>query len=109
MCKRGEFEYCVIKGRKVKIDKCIAPIVKALNNGGIETAESCCEHGEEEGHILAYQDGKPRMIILYELGKKSLEIWNKKYRRMAEISEEKTKTKMQKTLHDKMIRSTENK
>jgi len=60
---------------------------------------------------LAYQDGKPRMIVLYELGKKSLEIWNKKYRRMAEISEEKTKikTKMQNTLHDKMIRSTENK
>ena len=39
MCKRGEFEYCVIKGRKVKIDKCIAPIVRALNNGGIENED----------------------------------------------------------------------
>ena len=107
MCMRGEFEYVTVNGRKVKIDKCLVPIIKGLNSEGIMTVESCCGHGETEGHILAYQDGEPRLFVVYEIGKKSLDIWNKHYRRLAEISEE--KTKMQKPPKDKMIRSTENK
>lgn len=91
MCMRGDTVPLVIKGRRVEIDRCIAPIVKALNDAGIETAESCCGHGEVEGHILAYQDGKHRLFVVYELGEKSRLAYEEKYRRYAEISEEKTK------------------
>lgn len=39
--------------RAVKgIDACLAPLVKALNEGGITTASSCCGHGKEDGVIL---------------------------------------------------------
>lgn len=39
--------------RKVKpIDSCIAPIVKALDAGGIYMLGSCCGHGKQEGEIL---------------------------------------------------------
>ena len=30
-----------------KIDRCIAPLVAALNKGGIKTLSSCCGHGKE--------------------------------------------------------------
>ena len=36
----------VFKSRsKVPVDKCIAPIVQALNSAGIQTLGSCCGHG----------------------------------------------------------------
>lgn len=34
------------------IDRCIAPIVDALNTAGIATASSCCGHGKHPGSIL---------------------------------------------------------
>ena len=34
------------------IDYCIAPIVKALQDAGIDMRGSCCGHGEGEGTIL---------------------------------------------------------
>lgn len=37
--------------RTWKIDACIAPIVKALNDGGVETVQSCCGHGRTPGRI----------------------------------------------------------
>lgn len=33
------------------IDRCIAPLVKALNDAGIFTVESCCGHGRGSGGI----------------------------------------------------------
>lgn len=33
-------------------DPCIAPVIRALNNGGIETIASCCGHGENDGWVL---------------------------------------------------------
>lgn len=48
------------------IDSCIAPIVEALNNGGIFTFNSRCGHGKEDGRI-DLQDG--RILII----KKSLD------------------------------------
>lgn len=33
------------------IDSCIAPIVKALNDAGIETTCCCCGHGKGPGRI----------------------------------------------------------
>ena len=38
----------VLKG----IDRCIAPLVRALANGGIVTVGSCCGHGKRPGQII---------------------------------------------------------
>ena len=45
-----------------KIDKCIAPIVRALNSNGIYTTQSCCGHGKTDGYIDLL-DGR-RLVIL---------------------------------------------
>ena len=37
--------------RMVKVDACIALIVKALNDGGVKTIASCCGHGKGNGRI----------------------------------------------------------
>lgn len=39
------------------IDRCIAPIVKALNDAGIYTANCCCGHGKANG-IIFLHDGR---------------------------------------------------
>ena len=43
------------------VDRCIAPLVAALNNAGIWTASSCCGHGREDGEIIL-QDGRTLVI-----------------------------------------------
>lgn len=48
------------------IDACIAPIVEALNNAGIYTANCCCGHGEYVGSILLH-DGRELVVIRNEL------------------------------------------
>ena len=45
----------------VKVDKCIAPIVRALNEAGVRTNGSCCGHGKEDGYIQLY-DGRELVI-----------------------------------------------
>ena len=69
MCKWGESTEVNVKipadlacsGRtymkKMKIDKCIAPIVKALQEGGVDMRGSCCGHGKRDGEI-ELQDGR---------------------------------------------------
>ena len=47
--------------REKKIDKCIAPIVKALQEGGIDMRASCCGHRKGNGKILL-QDGRELII-----------------------------------------------
>ena len=48
--------------RTVKsIDRCIAPIVRALNEGGVLTTSSCCGHGKGPGSILL-ADGRELAI-----------------------------------------------
>jgi hypothetical protein len=37
--------------REIGIDSCIAPIVKALQDAGIDMLASCCGHGRAEGQI----------------------------------------------------------
>jgi hypothetical protein len=44
------------------IDSCIAPIVQALNDAGIYTAQSCCGHGKGNGEILLH-DGRIITIL----------------------------------------------
>lgn len=45
-----------------KIDKCIAPIVKALQEGGIDMLGSCCGHGKVNGEIQL-SDGRTILIL----------------------------------------------
>ena len=52
------------------IDKCIAPIVDALNKASIFTASCCCGHRKELGHIWL-QDGRI-LIIASSIGKDEL-------------------------------------
>lgn len=40
-----------------KIDACIAPIVRALNEAGIRTDSSCCGHFKRDGWIVLH-DGR---------------------------------------------------
>ena len=47
--------------KKAKIDKCIAPIVRALEQGGIKMRASCCGHGKTHGEIML-QDGRNLII-----------------------------------------------
>ena len=46
-----------------KIDACIAPIVDALNKGGVLTDGCCCGHGKADGNIHL-QDGRVLTILL---------------------------------------------
>ena len=43
--------------KPVGIDRCIASLIKALNDGGIETVASCCGHKKITGNI-ALADGR---------------------------------------------------
>ena len=47
---------------KKGIDKCIAPIVKALQEGGIDMRGSCSGHGKFPGTI-ELQDGRLLLIV----------------------------------------------
>lgn len=44
------------------VDSCIAPIVRALNEGMVFTTQSCCGHGKGPGRI-DLEDG--RVLIIY--------------------------------------------
>lgn len=39
------------------VDACIQPLVQAINDGGIQTTNSCCGHGQRPGWI-ALEDGR---------------------------------------------------
>ena len=57
--------------KMVKIDKCLAPLIKALNECGFKTIQSCCGHGKHEGRIdLA--DGQVLIIPLWPTQKKEV-------------------------------------
>ena len=58
------------KVKKVDVDSCIVPIVKALNDAGIVTVASCCGHGKRPGDI-ALADGRELIIASdYETARK---------------------------------------
>lgn len=54
---------CTGKARwkRVGIDSCIAPIVKALQRAGIDMRGSCCGHGKCDGSIQL-QDGRELVV-----------------------------------------------
>ena len=81
MCEWGNTEEIYVKipadlsctGKEhwkyVGIDKCIAPIVDALQRVGIDMRGSCCGHGKTDGSIHL-QDG--RILIIKQDGNKYL-------------------------------------
>lgn len=60
MCEWGTDVNVEINGTPKAIDSCIAPIVDALNRGGIATIGSCCGHGKSGSILLA--DGRELLI-----------------------------------------------
>lgn len=42
-------------------DPCLAPLVTALNDGGISTVASCCGHGRRPGFV-ALDDGRVLVV-----------------------------------------------
>ena len=49
------------KWKNAVIDRCIAPLVQALQSEGIDMLSSCCGHGKGDGEILL-ADGR-RLVI----------------------------------------------
>lgn len=48
--------------KHARIDRCIAPLVSALQKGGIDMRGSCCGHGWGPGDIQL-QDGRLLLIL----------------------------------------------
>lgn len=109
MCAHGEYETVVIKGRAVKVDRCLAPIVKALNDGGIDTGQCCCGHGEGDGFIMALYNGQYRLLVAVSEGQESLDRMDRDFLHMAERWDNLRRKKEMKPVADKMVRSTETK
>jgi len=61
------------KTKKMKIDSCIASIVEALQNGGIDIRGSCCGHNILPGNI-ELEDG--RMLAIFPNRKTWADILN---------------------------------
>ena len=89
MCAWGDTEEIVLNHRRVNIDKCIVPYVKALNTNGIQTAMSCCGHGEIDGSILTTYKGEYRLIIICPPGLESLKRFKDVYQRSQEVNDTK--------------------
>jgi len=52
-----------------KIDSCIADLVRALQEGGIDMRSSCCGHGDVVGNIYL-QDGRVLLVLSPDRGEK---------------------------------------
>jgi hypothetical protein len=50
------------KWKRMRIDACIAPLVRALQEGGVNMRGSCCGHGEGPGSI-DLEDGRTVVIL----------------------------------------------
>jgi hypothetical protein len=73
MCERGDIVTMVLPRRPLSdpfgkhlsysIDRCIAPLVAALNRAGIATVACCCGHGERPGWVAL---GHGRALVIAE-------------------------------------------
>ena len=79
MCKHGTDEDVLVyipahlshtgRGRfdTKPVDKCLAPIVRALVNHGIYTTGCCCGHGKSNGSITLL-DGRELIVVSKQRG-----------------------------------------
>jgi hypothetical protein len=77
MCRHGKYELVRVripkdlscsgraKWKRMRIDRCIAPIVQALQEGGINMRGSCCGHGRGDGEI-ELADGRKLTLLKTE-------------------------------------------
>jgi hypothetical protein len=59
------------KWKECAIDACIAPLVHALQQGGIDMRGSCCGHGKRRGEIHL-QDGRLLLVLNAESAERHL-------------------------------------
>lgn len=83
----------VIDGRRLDIDKCLVPFVKALNEAGIKTSISCCGHGVIDGCIMTYYKGQYRLLIICPEGEESLRRFKEDFQLSLEYFDKKRKGK----------------
>ena len=77
MCKWGTVELLEYNKKAFEVDKCIAPLVRALNDAGIKTIARCCGHGKMHGNI-ALADGRELFVVKnYKLAREMEEILSK--------------------------------
>jgi len=73
MCKKGDYELINLprKPKPAEVDKCLAPLIKILNECGIETWYCCCEHGSKSKipYIMMSAKHVNSVILLTEKGK----------------------------------------
>ncbi len=60
MCEHGDTVRLFL-GQPVGVDRCIVPLVKALNSARLRTIASCCGHGYRPG-VIALSDGRELLI-----------------------------------------------
>jgi len=87
MCKWGTYEEveCIVvaglsytgeeRKKLIKVDKCIAHIVRALSQAGIRMLSSCCGHGKMKGWIVLAEGivlniERPKAFGAYKFKKK---------------------------------------
>jgi len=70
MCERGDTIIMIIDGKPRDIDRCIAPIIKALNDGGIKTIASCCGHYIRPGNIVLEDERELVICPNYDVARK---------------------------------------
>lgn len=51
------------------VDACIAPLVQAMNDNGMETVSSCCGHGNRPGEIIL-ADNRSVILCTWEQSRK---------------------------------------
>ena len=61
MCEHGDTVIVMVGFKTCGIDRCIAPLVRALNAWGIRTVASCCGHNKRPGSIIL-EDGRELII-----------------------------------------------
>ena len=56
--------------KQCSIDKCIASIVRVLEENGVRMLASCCGHGKADGHILLLDHTKLTIPMKFTSNKK---------------------------------------
>ena len=73
MCKKGDYRFVNLsrKPKPVKVDKCLTPLIKTLNEYGIETWYCCCEHESKNRnpYIMISAEHVSSVTLVNQIGK----------------------------------------